>query len=146
MLDLPITLITGSILTLCYVVLTMRVVFARVSNKVSLGTGPGAATIALGENNAPSPLLVPMRAHGNFAEYVPLSLVMMGLVEGHGGNKTMLMALAATLVVARLMHAVGIGMQAPNAMRGGGVVLQMTVLIVLAVAGLLAAAAKVGWV
>ena len=49
-----------------------------------------------------------MRAHGNFTEYVPLALILMGLIELNGGPPPLLHGLGAALVVGRLLHAWGL--------------------------------------
>ena len=48
-----------------------------------------------------------IRAHGNFAEYVPLILLLAAFLEGAGAGHRMIHALLAPLVVARLMHPIG---------------------------------------
>src|SRR5204862_7541988 len=45
-----------------------------------------------------------IRAHGNFIEYVPLILIMMGMLELSRYSVYLLHALGITLVVARLLH------------------------------------------
>ncbi|NCP62758.1 MAG: MAPEG family protein [Alphaproteobacteria bacterium] len=46
-----------------------------------------------------------MRAHGNFAEYVPLILILMGFLESLGGSAVVLHLIGILLSVARLSHA-----------------------------------------
>ena len=48
-----------------------------------------------------------MRAHANFAEYVPMTLILIGALEASGGSPAAVRALGAILVVARIMHPVG---------------------------------------
>jgi len=45
-----------------------------------------------------------MRAHGNFAEFVPLILLVAGLFEASGGNRATVRALLIVLTIARVMH------------------------------------------
>lgn len=48
-----------------------------------------------------------IRSHGNFAEYVPYILLMVGLLESAGGRSAVIHLLLGPLVLARLMHPVG---------------------------------------
>lgn len=50
-----------------------------------------------------------VRVHANFAENVPMALLLLGLSELTGTTPPLLHAAGATLVVARLLHAVGLG-------------------------------------
>ncbi len=54
-----------------------------------------------------------IRAHANFAEYVPLILLLVALLEAGGAGPMTVHALLLPLVIARLMHP--IGMTAPEA-------------------------------
>lgn len=121
-MQLPITLAATSALALIFVVLSLAVVRARMATKTSLGDGS--------DKGQGSPLLVAARRHANFAEYVPLSLLLIGLIEGMGGNRGLVMALAGALVLSRLLHPLGMGRPAPNAFRGGGIGLNWLVLLV----------------
>lgn len=64
-------------------------------------------TISLGDGGD-AELLVAMRRHMNFVEYVPLALLLMALVEVNGGSKTMIHGFGAVLLAARLIHPFGI--------------------------------------
>jgi uncharacterized protein len=64
-------------------------------------------TISLGDGGDPD-LLVAMRRHLNFVEYVPLALLLIALVELNGGSKTLIHALGAILLAARIIHPFGI--------------------------------------
>jgi uncharacterized protein len=86
-----VTPIYAGIAALLFFVLSIRVVQAR-GKGISLGDG-GDAT-----------LLRRIRAHGNFAEYVPLILLMMAMLELSRYSIYVLHALGITLVVARLLH------------------------------------------
>jgi uncharacterized membrane protein YecN with MAPEG domain len=75
-----------------------------------------------------------MRSHANFIEYVPLILLLDGLLEAGGSSRTLVGVLLAILAVARLMHP--IGMLAPvNSMtqyvfRGAPAVATLVVLVI----------------
>jgi uncharacterized protein len=119
-------------LALVFLVLCYRVVKGRISTKTSLGDG-STGSIGTGQEAAASPLLVATRAHANFAEYVPLSLVMLGLIEMQGGARPMVLGLAITLVAARILHPLGLGRPSPNPPRLAGFMLNVGMLLVAAV-------------
>ena len=117
-LPLPITLASASVLTLLSLVLAMRAAMVRVKYGILMGDGGNPDMLAR------------MRAHANFVEYVPLLLILMGLLELSGANRTMLMASSAALVLARVLHAIGMARPSPNPWRAAGTV-GTTLLIVL---------------
>ena len=65
-----------------------------------------------------------IRAHGNFVEYAPLSVVVLGLLEGAATSQTVLLALSAGFVMARVLHALGMLYVAGAAPRAAGMLLQ----------------------
>ena len=66
-------------------------------------------------------LLARIRAHGNFGEYVPFVLILMGLIELAGGNRTVLTWSGIALVVFRVPQAIGIWKRvAPQPLRIAG--------------------------
>ena len=81
----------AGLLALLYFVLSYRIVLMR--DKVSLGDG-GDPT-----------LLRRIRAHGNFSEYVPFILIMIGILELSHLPNIILHVLGITLLIARLLHA-----------------------------------------
>ena len=86
-----VTPIYAGILALLFFVLSYRVILLR---------GHGAS---LGDGGNPV-LLRRIRAHGNFSEYVPFILLMIGMLELSHFSIYVLHALGVTLVVARLLH------------------------------------------
>jgi len=95
--------ITGSvsclyagILGLVLVALSAQVVLARRRYRVRLGTGTEE-----GMQQA-------MRVHANFAEYVPLAVVLLVLAEIQGLPGPALHGAGMLLVVSRVLHAVGL--------------------------------------
>jgi uncharacterized membrane protein YecN with MAPEG domain len=124
---LPITAITAALLGLLYLVLSVQVIRARGATGTSLGDG-SSGTIAAGQEHT-APLLVAARSHANFAEYVPLCLILIGLVELNGTRSWVVQALAALLVTARIIHPIGMGRKIPNPFRAGGAVLTFLVLL-----------------
>ncbi len=49
-----------------------------------------------------------IRRHGNFIEYVPIALILIGVLEINGGSPIFLHVLGVALVVARVAHAQGL--------------------------------------
>lgn len=92
-----VTPLYAGLLGLFLVVLSLLVVRLRFRFRVGLGDGGQAA------------LTRAIRVQGNFAEHVPLALLLIFAVEGLGYAAWIVHALGATLVAARLAHAQGLG-------------------------------------
>jgi uncharacterized membrane protein YecN with MAPEG domain len=86
-----ITPIYAGLLALLFLLLSWRVVQLR-GHGISFGDGGNAL------------LLRRMRAHGNFAEYVPFIIVMLGFLELSHIPAWLLHVLGLTLLIARLLH------------------------------------------
>ena len=98
-----ITLIYGGLLGLLFLLLSFWVVKRRAQFKVMIGEG-----------EAPE-MLSAIRAHGNFAEYVPLTLLLMALCELAGVGALWLHLGGGLLLLGRILHAIGIQIpRAPN--------------------------------
>jgi uncharacterized protein len=89
---MTITPIYAGLLALLYFVLSYRIITMR---------GPGGPSLGDGGNPV---LLRRIRAHGNFAEYVPMIVVLIALLELGNAAPWLLHALGITLVIARLLH------------------------------------------
>lgn len=63
--------------------------------------------VAVGDGGEPE-LLRAIRAHGNFAEYVPLTVLLLALAESQGNPPLLLHALGLALLAGRIAHAWGI--------------------------------------
>ena len=87
-----VTPLYAGLLVLLFLVLSVRVIRRR-----------GSGGIPLGDGGNPGMLRV-IRGHANFAEYVPLALVMMVILEQSRFSIYALHALGIALVVARLVH------------------------------------------
>ncbi len=96
-----ITLLYAGLLGLLFLLLSFWVVKRRAQFKVMIGEG-----------EAPE-LLAAIRTHGNFAEYVPLTLLLMALCELAGAGGLWLHLGGGMLLAGRVLHA--IGMQIPKA-------------------------------
>ena len=68
--------------------------------------GRGQYRVLHGDGGQPQ-LNSRIRAHANFAEYVPMILLLTALYEASGGSRTGVHWLLAPLVLARLLHPVG---------------------------------------
>jgi uncharacterized protein len=122
-----ITLFYASLLAILFLVLSARVVSLR--RKFHVGVGTGGQT----------PLELAVRAHGNFAEYVPLALLLMLALElGATGSGWLLHLLGSMLVVGRVLHGLaGLNLSAGTSPgRFVGTLLTWLVLLVSAIAGL----------
>lgn len=103
-----------------YIVLAYRVTVFRHREKTSLGPG-----------EANSPLTRSIRVHGNFMEYVPFALLLIALVELGGAPAAAVHALAATLLLARVLHAWGLTAVAGRSFqRYWGTALTFTIIVV----------------
>ena len=128
MIMLPVTLVTASVLGIFYAFLSVAVSGERGRSKIGLGTG-AEATAVLGQEHTASKLLIAVRRHGHFAEYVPISLILLALLELGGTGRPVLAGLAAALILSRLMIALGMGRPAPNVLRAGGNVVQLLMIL-----------------
>jgi uncharacterized protein len=90
---MKITLLYAGMLAIWFLVLSMRVVTGRT----------GAGKPSLGDGGDPM-LLRRIRGHANFAEFVPMILILMGLLELDGLPKWEVHALGAALLIGRLLH------------------------------------------
>ena len=116
-----VTLLYACLLTLWFVVLSVRVVNIR------------RRGIIFGDNGDIHVIRV-VRAQGNFAEYVPLALLLLGFLEVSRFSIYLLHALGITLLAARLLHGLGLsfGWQARST-RVAGAALTFIVLLIEAV-------------
>ena len=90
---LKITAIYAAILTFVYVKLTLNVINLRRQNQVSLGDG--------GRED----LQQAIRSHGNFAEYVPLGLILLACLEANHIHWTIVLLLGGIFTTGRLYYA-----------------------------------------
>lgn len=93
---LPITSLSAGLLALLFILLSTLVIKYRMKEGKSLDVPEGLIRRTV-------------RAHGNFAEYVPFSLLLMGLVELQAELPYMwLVILAGILILGRIAHAYSI--------------------------------------
>ena len=99
---LKITAIYAAILTFVYVKLTLNVINLRRQNQVSLGDG--------GRED----LQQAIRSHGNFAEYVPLGLILLACLEANHIHWTIVLLLGGVFTTGRLYYAKAFLEATPN--------------------------------
>jgi uncharacterized membrane protein YecN with MAPEG domain len=67
----------------------------------------GRLNVSVGDGGHPA-LLCAMRRHANFAEWVPLTLILIALLELNGVPARGIHWLGSVLVASRVLHAVGL--------------------------------------
>ena len=99
---LLVTSLIAAVLTIIFIKLSFAVIGLRRKNKVSLGSG--------GHED----LERAIRAQGNFAEYVPFGIILIACLELNGAPWWLVAITGVTLIIGRLIHAVGINQPPPN--------------------------------
>jgi uncharacterized membrane protein YecN with MAPEG domain len=118
---LPITLTFAGAAAILHIWLSLRV--SRLRRPLKIGVGDGGNET----------LMRRMRAHGNFAENMPVFLILLALLELAGGDPTILWAVGIAFVLARLAHAFGMDRPGANLLRVAGIGLTWLVLLGLAI-------------
>jgi uncharacterized membrane protein YecN with MAPEG domain len=88
-----VTPLYAGLLALVLLVLSMRVIRSRGSEKIFIGDGGNASMSRV------------IRGHANFTEYVPLALLLMLMLEMSHFSIYVLHAFGIVLLIARLFHA-----------------------------------------
>src|SRR3954452_13151620 len=98
------TIVPGyaAVLAFLYIALSARVIQARRSAKVAIGT---RGNVHLERK---------MRVHANFAEYVPFALLLVTFIEIQGRPPWLVHLLCLSLVGARVVHAYGVSQEHEN--------------------------------
>lgn len=105
---LNITAIYAGLTALLLVFLSVRVTMARVKYKVDLGDGGKMEMLRV------------IRQQGNLAEYAPMALILIALLELGGSAPWLLHTLGIVFIVARAIHASVDLSQKPGLRRGVG--------------------------
>ncbi|AQR74632.1 MAPEG family protein [Sphingomonas sp. LM7] len=95
MFFLPVALVTAGACALLNFWLGLRISRLRLSEKILVGDGGNLRLVAR------------MRAQLNFAEYAPLVLILIALIELARGTQAWLWGVALVFVVGRILHAFG---------------------------------------
>ncbi len=119
----PITILYASILVIIFLILSILAITARVKSGINLGVSEKSTD-----------LTKKVRAHGNFAEYVPLALFLLLLAETSKLPVVILHLYGILLVVGRLIHIFGIySGKTKIPYRVIGMVITLTVMGILAI-------------
>lgn len=92
---MPITPLLAAIFGVMYIILSFGVIRFRFRNQVSLGDG------------GYSDLKKAIRIHGNFAEYVPFTLLLLYLLEYLSLSGSLVFGLGIALLISRVAHYIG---------------------------------------
>ncbi len=104
-------------LTVLFLFLSARVILFRRANQIDLGDGKD------------DQMLRRMRAHGNFAEYAPWGLLLMGIAELNGRPGWLLHVMGLLLIVGRIVHGLNFTFALRSMpMRAGGMILTLVAL------------------
>jgi uncharacterized membrane protein YecN with MAPEG domain len=95
-MSLNITPFYAAILALLFIFLSVNTIKTRRAHKISIGDG--------GEKI----LLRASRVHANFAEYVPFTLILIGILEIQSYSLWLIHGLSIALIIARISHAYGL--------------------------------------
>ena len=121
-IELTITALYASLLALVFLGLSFNII--RLRFKLKVGVGDGGQRM----------LTKAIRVHGNFSEYIPLALILLASYEFSGAETLWLHVLGATLLIGRILHAIGltksIGTSLPRVV---GTLATFIVLLILAI-------------
>ncbi|NOD82778.1 MULTISPECIES: MAPEG family protein [unclassified Ruegeria] len=125
---LAITPIYAALIAILYVALSVKVILQRRSDKISVGDGGSKLMIKA------------IRTHSNCAEYAPIALLLIAMVELQGAGGLLLHILGLMLLAGRLLHAYGFG-RTPQIviLRQAGMSLTFLAILVAAIANLILA-------
>ena len=118
---LPITLTIAGAAAILHIWLAGRVSRLRRVLKISVGDGGNEA------------LLRRIRAHANYAENMPVFLILLGLVELAGGDARILWGVGIAFILARILHAFGMDGPSPSRIRMIGMMASTFIVLGMAV-------------
>jgi uncharacterized protein len=120
-----ITTFYASILGLMAASLTIQVIVKRVRLRVESGDGGKPA------------MAQAIRAHGNFAEHVPFTLLLLACVESIGGVPLIIHILGILLIIARCLSALGLSQSLdPSLPRQAGASITILTIVITSFYGL----------
>ena len=116
---MPVTPLYAALLGLMFIALSIRTIRLRRRYRVAIGDGRKAL------------LQRAMRVNANFAEYVPLALLLIYFVELHDGPRLHIHLLGLALISGRLLHAWGVSQEQENfSYRTAGMALTFGVILI----------------
>jgi uncharacterized membrane protein YecN with MAPEG domain len=118
---LPITLTLAGAAALLHIWLAARVSRLRTAHRISIGDGGNEALVRR------------MRAHANYAENMPIVLIMIALIELAGGDARILWAAGILFILARILHGFGMDQSYPSRLRMIG--MNCTTILLVGLAG-----------
>ena len=122
-MTLTIIPVFAAVFAVFFVLLSINVIRERRQHKVGIGTGRNKSVERA------------MRVHANFAEYVPLALLLITLLELNKASNLLLIGLCSLLLVGRLVHAFGVSIANERFIyRVSGMVMTFTVILIAALA------------
>lgn len=86
----------ASAFALIFVALSFNVIRFRLKSRIPFGDGKDKS------------MKRAIRVHGNFAEYVPITLIMIYFVETQGQNSALVHGLGSAFLLARISHIYGV--------------------------------------
>jgi uncharacterized membrane protein YecN with MAPEG domain len=101
-MHLNITPYYAAVLALLFIILSVRTIKSRREHKVAIGDG--------GEKS----ILRTSRVHANFSEYVPLTLLLIAMLEIQSYSDWIIHGLCIALLSARIAHAYGVSQTNEN--------------------------------
>lgn len=115
----PVTAFYAAILGLVFIAITLRIALGRYSRKLSLGDGGDKDFNKL------------IRGHGNFAETVPITLILLLLLELQNTSPMVLHTLAIALLAGRALHYLQLtGLLQPLLFRSIGMILTLSTILI----------------
>ena len=115
---LSVTPIYAAALGLVFIVLTMRVGLYRAKTKIFIGVGDDPE------------MLRRMRGQANFVETVPITIILLVILEVLGVSDIWLHALGGALLVSRIAHYLGLTQLAPASFRVIGMTVTLVIILV----------------
>jgi len=112
-----ITTLYAALLAILYLCLTVYVVRGRYAHKVGIGDGGNPAMARR------------VRIHGNFAEYAPIALILLFLVDNGGASPITVHILGLMILTGRILHAWGLSQSETTSFgRMAGMILTLTMI------------------
>jgi len=109
---ITITALYAGLLALLVLFLALRIPPLRMKKRVGLGDG------------GDSQLRRAIRMHGNAVEYIPLGLILLMVLETSGASLWILHAVGGSLLLGRILHAIGLARsEGSSVWRGAGMLL-----------------------
>lgn len=72
-----------------------------------VGSRRGKLGVSIGDAGDPA-LTLNNRRHLNWVEHVPIAIILIGIIEANGAPKLMIHVLGGLLVIARIIHPIGL--------------------------------------